>query len=182
MGGDNKKLLHYAFSWFDIAKVGEISRIEFLEYILPRECIELRDVVSIRMQTSSVDCFNDLPLTLTAQVDILKSLVLEIMKKETRLIPLRRELMAQDDYSIKAVMNSLDNTSRGWVNVEDLFKFLKNYDVDVTPYHMKELLGNYDSDMNGKITFKELEWIIEGLENKQSPYRKILKHPTTAVK
>ena len=90
--------------------------------------------------------------------------------------------MAQDDYSIKAVMNSLDNVSRGWVNVEDLFKFLKNYDVDITTYHMKELLGNYDSDMNGKITFKELEWIIEGLENKQSPYRKILKHPTTAVK
>ena len=81
IGGENKKLLHYAFSWFDISKVGEISRIEFLEYILPRECIELRDVISIRMNTSSVDHFKDLPLTIAAQVDILKALILEIMQK-----------------------------------------------------------------------------------------------------
>ena len=62
--------------------------------------------------------------------------------------------MAQDDYSIKAVMNSLDNASKGWANTEDLFKFLKNYDVDVTENHVKELLGNYDADINGKITLK----------------------------
>ena len=60
--------------------------------------------------------------------------------------------MKQDDYSIKAVMNSLDNSNKGWINAEDLYKFLKNYDVDVSISQVKQLLGNYDTDINGKIT------------------------------
>ena len=60
--------------------------------------------------------------------------------------------MKQDDYSIKAVMNSLDLTNRGWILPLDLYNFMKNYDIDVSERKIKELLGNYDYDMNGKIT------------------------------
>lgn len=60
-------------------------------------------------------------------------------------------------------MNSLDGLNRGWIVTDDLFKFMKNYDIDVSERQVKELVGNYDSDMNGKITMNELLWIIEGL-------------------
>lgn len=33
----SKKLLHYAFSWFDSSKVGEITRLEFIDFLLPRQ-------------------------------------------------------------------------------------------------------------------------------------------------
>lgn len=83
--------------------------------------------------------------------------------------------MSQDDYSIQAVMNSIDNDRNDYICVSDLYKFMKNYDIDVKHYHMKELLSNYDSDMNGKISLSELGNLIEGLENKNSEYRKILR-------
>ena len=40
--------------------------------------------------------------------------------------------MKQEDYSIKAVMNSLDLTNRGWILPQDLYNFMKNYDIDVS--------------------------------------------------
>lgn len=98
------------------------------------------------------------------------------MQKEIRLIGLRHELKKQEDYSIKAVMNSLDGNNHGWIVTEDLYKFMKNYDIDVTEKHMKELLGHYDCDMNGKISMEELTWVIEGFENRDHPYRKIIQH------
>ena len=79
--------------------------------------------------------------------------------------------MKQEDYSIKAVMNSLDAKNRGYIVTDDLYKFMKNYDIDVSERQIKELVGNYDCDMNGKITMNELLWTIEGLENRIHPYR-----------
>lgn len=68
--------------------------------------------------------------------------------------------MSQDDYSIQAVMNSIDNDRNDYICVSDLYKFMKNYDIDVKHYHMKQLLCNYDSDMNGKISLLELGNLI----------------------
>lgn len=83
--------------------------------------------------------------------------------------------MHQSDYSIKAVMNSLDGNNRGYIVTDDLFKFMKNYDIDISERQIKELVGNYDCDLNGKISLNELLWIIEGLENRIHPYRKIIR-------
>ena len=42
VGTKHRKLLTYAFSWFDVMKVGEISRLEFAAFLLPKENMELR--------------------------------------------------------------------------------------------------------------------------------------------
>lgn len=83
--------------------------------------------------------------------------------------------MSQEDYTIQAVMTSLDNDRNDYICVSDLYKFMKNYDIDVKHFHMKELLGSYDNDMNGKISLSELCNLIEGLENKKSEYRSIIR-------
>ena len=69
--------------------------------------------------------------------------------------------MSQEDYTIQAVMTSLDNDRNDYICVSDLYKFMKNYDIDVKHFHMKELLGSYDNDMNGKISLSELCNLIE---------------------
>ena len=50
-----------------------------------------------------------------------------------------------------------------------------NYDIDVKHHHMKELLGSYDNNMNGKISLSELFNLIKGLENSKSEYRTIIR-------
>lgn len=40
--------------------------------------------------------------------------------------------MDQHDYSIKAVMNCLDVEGRGWISTNDLYKFMRNFDIDVS--------------------------------------------------
>lgn len=62
--------------------------------------------------------------------------------------------MDQDDYTIKAVMNCLDVQNRGWITVDDLYKFMKNYDIDINVGAVYGLLGIYDTNMNGKISMK----------------------------
>jgi len=37
VGTSHRKLLTYAFSWFDNMKVGEISRLEFAVFLLPKD-------------------------------------------------------------------------------------------------------------------------------------------------
>lgn len=44
VGTSHRKLLTYAFSWVDVAKVGEVSRFEFAAFLLPREDLPLREV------------------------------------------------------------------------------------------------------------------------------------------
>lgn len=67
------------------------------------------------------------------------------------MIPKRRMLMDQEDYTIKAIMNCLDVEARGWITTGDVYKFLRNFDVDVNPSQACEMLGIYDHDLNGKI-------------------------------
>ena len=69
-------------------------------------------------------------------------------------------IMYQQDYTLKAVMNCLDVESRGWITVADLYKFLKNFDIDVLPGNVCQMLGVYDKDINGKITMKELQILV----------------------
>lgn len=59
--------------------------------------------------------------------------------------------MDQEDYTIKAIMNCLDVEARGWITTGDVYKFLRNFDVDVNPSQVCEMLGIYDHDLNGKI-------------------------------
>jgi Ca2+-binding EF-hand superfamily protein len=51
-------------------------------------------------------------------------------------------------------MNCLDVEGRGWITTGDFYKFLKNFDVDVSPYSVCEMLGIYDKDLNGKISIE----------------------------
>lgn len=71
--------------------------------------------------------------------------------------------MDQEDYTLKAVMNCLDVQARGWISADDLYKFMKNYDVDVSLSNVCGLLGISDNDRNGKISMAELQWLVEGL-------------------
>ena len=42
MKTQHRKLLTYAFSWFDSLKVGDMTRLEFATFLLPRDNLELR--------------------------------------------------------------------------------------------------------------------------------------------
>jgi hypothetical protein len=37
IGTSHRKLLTYAFGWFDNMKVGEVSRLEFAVFLLPKD-------------------------------------------------------------------------------------------------------------------------------------------------
>lgn len=49
VGTKHRKLLTYAFSWLDNLKIGEISRLEFAAFLLPKDNNNLRELVAIRM-------------------------------------------------------------------------------------------------------------------------------------
>jgi hypothetical protein len=49
IGSTHRKLLTYAFTWMDNLKAGEISRIEFATFLLPRDNLELRELVAERV-------------------------------------------------------------------------------------------------------------------------------------
>jgi hypothetical protein len=49
------------------------------------------------------------------QFGILQALVLEIMRREMKAIELRRELLAQEDYSVKGAILAIDNSRHEWV-------------------------------------------------------------------
>ena len=42
IGEQHKKVVTYAFGWFDQAKLGEVSRLEFIAFMMPRRNEELR--------------------------------------------------------------------------------------------------------------------------------------------
>lgn len=44
--------------------------------------------------------------------------------------------------------------------MDDLYKFIKNYDIDVSKANVCALLNVYDNDMNGKISIEELDWLV----------------------
>lgn len=48
---------------------------------------------------------------------------------ELRIIEQRKALLSQSDYSLKAVMNSLDLMVHDFVSVTDIVKFLKSYAI-----------------------------------------------------
>ena len=48
-----------------------------------------------------------------------------------RIIELRREFIKNEDYSLGGVMNALDQHKHGWLCVEDIEVFLRNYGVEV---------------------------------------------------
>lgn len=51
-------------------------------------------------------------------------------------------------------MNCLDVAARGWISADDLYKFMKNYDIDVTSSNVCGLLGISDNDRNGKVSME----------------------------
>ena len=42
IGTSHRKLLTYAFTWMDNLKAGEVSRLEFGTFLLPRDDLSLR--------------------------------------------------------------------------------------------------------------------------------------------
>jgi hypothetical protein len=42
IGSLHRKLLTYAFTWVDTLKTGEVSRLEFATFLLPRDNLALR--------------------------------------------------------------------------------------------------------------------------------------------
>lgn len=46
----HRKLLTYAFSWIDQTKSGQISRLEFATFLIPRDHLELREALAKRIE------------------------------------------------------------------------------------------------------------------------------------
>jgi hypothetical protein len=42
MGKQHEKLVTYVFAWFDQGKIGEVSRLEFISFLMPRRNEDLR--------------------------------------------------------------------------------------------------------------------------------------------
>lgn len=76
---------------------------------------------------------------------------------------MRRELLAGKDYSIQGVVLAIDNSRHDWVTGEDVFKFMKNYGVNVTLRQVEKLIEVLNFKMDGKLTEEQLKWTVEGL-------------------
>lgn len=74
IGSTHRKLLTYAFSWVDSGKAGEVSRLEFATFLLPRDDLELRELVAERVERPEL-CHSQ-GETLLQQFDIFRELIL----------------------------------------------------------------------------------------------------------
>ena len=77
IGTSHRKLLTYAFTWMDNLKAGEVSRLEFSTFLLPRENMELRELVAGRVEHPEI--VNSQEETLMQQFTIFREMVLEII-------------------------------------------------------------------------------------------------------
>lgn len=73
IGTTHRKLLTYAFSWMDNMKVGEISRLEFAVFLLPKDNLELRQLVAERVENPEITYSQH--ETILQQFDIFRQMV-----------------------------------------------------------------------------------------------------------
>ncbi len=64
-------------------------------------------------------------------------------------------------------MIAIDISKHDFICCEDLYKFLKNYGFDVNKRQVERLDEVINYNLNGKITQKQLQWALEGFENKE---------------
>jgi Ca2+-binding EF-hand superfamily protein len=60
------------------------------------------------------------------------------------------------------VLSTIDGNGHEWICCEDLFKFMKNYQLEVNLRQVEKLVEVINSTLNGKITEEQLRWIVEG--------------------
>lgn len=154
-------------------KVGEISRLEFAAFLLPKDDLHLRELVAARVENPlGADLQSD---TLLLQFQLFQQLLTEIMRQEMKVIELRRKLTQQQDYSIRGVMQALDGHGHGWVCGEDLQKYLKNYGVEAGLRQVEKLVEVVNYTLDGRVTEEQLKWTVEGFENKNKTYLEKIK-------
>jgi Ca2+-binding EF-hand superfamily protein len=85
------------------------------------------------------------------------------MRREMKLIELRRSLIKSDDYSIQGMILSIDSNRHDWVCAEDIYKFMKNHGFDVDNRRVEKLVEVLNYQADGKITQEQLKWTVEGL-------------------
>ena len=90
-------------------------------------------------------------------------MVLEIIKREMKIIELRRQLLSQPDYSVHGSLLAIDNNRHDWVCAEDLEKFMKNFGYHITLKQVQKLVEVMKSSMDGKVSEQQMQWVIEGL-------------------
>ena len=98
IGTKHRKLLTYAFSWFDSMKVGEVSRLQFATFLLPKDNLQLRKLLTARIECTTQS--TQFPPTLLAQFEVFSKLVVEIMNRHMKIIEMRQELLDCEDYSL----------------------------------------------------------------------------------
>lgn len=160
VGTSHRKLLTYAFSWFDNMKVGEISRLEFAVFLLPKDDLSLRQLVAERVENPEISYAQH--ETILQQFEIFRRMLLEIMNREMKIIELRRQLVSSQDYSSRAALVAIDGNDHRWVCSEDLYKFLKNYGFDVGLRQVEKLMEAINYNLDGKISEQQLAWVVEG--------------------
>ena len=149
-------------------KVGQISRMEFAAFLLPKDDLELRQVVAQRVENPQND---EIPHEIEVQqMAIFTKMLLEIINREMKIIELRRQLLSAKDYSMVGVVQAMDQHGHGWVSGDDLFVFLKNYGVEVTVRQVEKLVQVINCSLDGKVTEDQLRWTVEGFENKGRDY------------
>lgn len=84
------------------------------------------------------------------------------MRREMKIIELRRKLVGSEDYSSKGVLVAIDGNDHQWICAEDLFKFMKNYGFDVSLRQVEKLVEVINYNMNGKVSEQQLSWTVEG--------------------
>jgi hypothetical protein len=58
-------------------------------------------------------------------------LVLEIIRREMKMIELRRRMIAETDYSVRGALLAIDVDSHVWICSGDILNFMKNYGINV---------------------------------------------------
>jgi len=94
------------------------------------------------------------------QFNIFRELVMEIMRREMKLIELRRSLIKGEDYSIRGAILAIDSNRHDWVCADDAFKFMKNHGYDVNQRKVDKLVEVINYRVDGKITQEQLKWTV----------------------
>jgi Ca2+-binding EF-hand superfamily protein len=89
-------------------------------------------------------------------------MLLEIMNREMRIIEFRRQLVRSEDYSSRGALVAIDGNDHRWVCSQDLFKFLKNYGMEVGLRQVEKLMEAINYNLDGRISEQQLAWVLEG--------------------
>ena len=96
-------------------------------------------------------------------VVLILSYFIAIKEFEEKIESLRQSLFQQNYFTPKSLFNYLDNTSKGFISLDDFIKFLQDNSINYDEKYLRQFIHNYDKDNDFSINYQEFKGVITPL-------------------